>query len=70
MALLKRGRPGALGSRHINIRYFWLTDRASSGEIIIEHCPTEKMVANVLTKPLQGEQFRREREMLTNLSDV
>jgi hypothetical protein len=66
MALIRRGSPGASGSRHINIRYFWLKDRVDQGEVTIHHMPTERMVANVLTKPVQGAQFIRERDMLTN----
>jgi hypothetical protein len=70
MALIKRGRPGASGSRHISIRYFWLSDRAAAGEVNILHSPTEEMVANILTKPLQGAQFLAERAMLTNWPDA
>ena len=42
IALIRRGQPGALGSRHINIRYFCLKDRMDNGEVIISHLPTEK----------------------------
>jgi hypothetical protein len=34
-------------------------------EMIIEYCPTAKMIANVLTKPLGGRQFISERNALT-----
>ena len=33
--------------------------------IRIEYMPTKMMIANVLTKPLQGEQFRVETAMIT-----
>jgi len=66
MALMKRGGPGSERSRHINIRHFWLTERVEKGEVIIEHLGTEKMFANLLTKPVQGAQFARERMGLTN----
>jgi hypothetical protein len=68
MALMKRGGPGSERSRHINIRHFWLKERVAKGEVIIEHLGTEKMFANVLTKPVQGAQFARERMGLTNWS--
>ena len=29
-------------SRHINIRYFWVTDRIKNEDIMLEYCPTEK----------------------------
>ena len=66
MALMKRGGPGSDRSRHINIRHFWLCEKVADGEVIIEHLGTEHMVANLLTKPVQGAQFVRERRGLTN----
>ena len=69
MALLKRGRPGAEGSRHIDIRYFWLKERVDGGEVRVEHIGTEDMFSNSLTKPTQGAQFIRERAGLTNWPD-
>jgi hypothetical protein len=67
LALIKRGRPGAEGSRHIAIRHFWLKERVEGHEVSLEHLSTQKMgPANVLTKPVQGGQFVQEREMLTN----
>jgi hypothetical protein len=66
MALMKRGGPGSERSRHINIRHFWLAERVDGGEVVIEHLGTEKMFANMLTKPVQGAQFASERMGLTN----
>ena len=39
-------------TRHINIRYFLITDRVKKGEVSIEYCPTGDMLADVFTKPL------------------
>ena len=66
MALMKRGGPGSERSRHINIRHFWLCEKVKDGEVVIEHLGTEKMFANALTKPVQGQQFVQERRGLTN----
>ena len=44
-------------TRHINIRFFFVKDRVQSGELSIEYCPTDEMVADFFTKPLQGEKF-------------
>ena len=65
MALIERGRSGAERTRHIHIRYFWVKERVDTKEARIEYLPTEDMYANVLTKPLQGAQFVRERDGLT-----
>ena len=66
IALVKAGRPGNERSRHINIRYFWVTERVEEKEIQVVHMPTAMMIANLLTKPLQGSQFRSEARMLSN----
>ncbi len=41
-----------------------------SNELKIEYLPTEEMVADVLTKPLQGDLFRRMRNKLLNVDDA
>lgn len=66
MALIKRGGPGSERSRHINIRHFWLNEKVAQEEVLIEHLGTADMFANILTKPVQGAQFDRERQGLTN----
>ena len=44
-------------SRHINIRYFFITDRLSTDNITLRYCQTEHMLADFLSKPLQGGLF-------------
>ena len=44
-------------TRHINVRYFLITDRIKKGDLIIVHCPTDMLIADFYTKPLQGKQF-------------
>ncbi|MGL6132319.1 MAG: Ty1/Copia family ribonuclease HI [Fusobacteriaceae bacterium] len=64
--LLERNGKASSGKRtkHINIRYFFITDRISKGEVRVEWCPTNDMVADYMTKPLQGSAFRRFRDMI------
>ncbi len=57
-------------SRHIDIRYFFIKDRVDSGEIDIVHCPTEMMVADFFTKPLQGALFRKLKSVIMGEIDV
>jgi hypothetical protein len=66
MALMKRGGPASERSRHIDIRQFWVKERVDAGEMVVRHLPTALMFANIMTKPLQGQQFVAERVMLTN----
>ena len=66
--LEKNGRSSASKrSRHMNIRYFYVTDRVKSGEIRIEYCPTDQMRGDFFTKPLQGSKFFRDRDLLMNI---
>jgi len=44
-------------SRHIDIRYFFIKDRVKTEGISIVHCPTDEMLADFFTKPLQGNLF-------------
>ena len=66
MALVKKGKGSSDRTKHINIRYFFVKDRVESGDIQIEYLPTGEMIADVLTKPLQGEPFRNMRKQLLN----
>jgi hypothetical protein len=51
-------RSSSKRTRHINIRYFFVTDRVKANEVSIEYCPTGEMNADFYTKPLQGSAFR------------
>ena len=44
-------------TRHMNIRFFNITDRVEKGEAEIMWVPREDMVADYLTKALQGAEF-------------
>ena len=56
-------------TRHINIRYFFVTDRVNKKEIEMAYCPTGDMTADLLTKPLQGSQFKRFRDAILNIQE-
>ncbi len=64
-----RGSSGK-GTRHINVRYFFIADRVKSGEIRIEYCPTGIMLADYFTKPLQGILFWKLRDMIMGNIDI
>ncbi len=51
-------------TRHINIRYYFITDRVNMRETSIDRCPTKKMVADYMSKPLQGSLFRELRDYI------
>jgi hypothetical protein len=66
--LEKNGRASSSKrTRHINIRYFFVTDRISKGEVTVQYCPTGDMLADFFTKPLQGTPFRKFRDEIMNV---
>ena len=46
-------------TRAMNIHYFFITDQSKRGNVEIEYCPTRIMVADYMTKPLQGALFKK-----------
>ena len=59
MKLAKNGRASSgKHTRHINIRYFFVTNKIRTNEVRIDYCPTEFLVADFYTKPFQGTLFR------------
>ena len=56
-------------SRHMNIRFF-LKDIISRESIEIKHCPTDEMLADFFTKPLQGKLFKKLRDKIMGLTYV
>ena len=56
-------------SRHVDIRFFFIKDRIDKGEMEVAFCGTNDMVADYLTKPLQGEKFRGFRNDILGLEN-
>jgi hypothetical protein len=59
IASIKKGKPSNDKSRHVHIRYFWIKELLENKDITLEHCGTNMMIADVLTKPLTGDTFVR-----------
>jgi hypothetical protein len=55
------------GSKHIHIRYFFATDKIEKKEIRLIYCPTDKMIADYSTKPLQGAKFIEFRDLILGI---
>ena len=50
-------------TRALNIRYFMITDQIKRGNVNVKYCPTDNMIGDYMTKPLQGikfDKFKRE----------
>ena len=64
--LVKNGKSTSDRTRHIAIRFFFIADKVASKEIKVEYMATGDMIADILTKPLQGQLFLKLREKLLN----
>ena len=56
-------------TRHIDVRYYFVKDQIDKKLMRLEYCPADLMVADMLTKPLQGTQFHHLRARLLNYAD-
>ena len=57
-------------TKHMDNRYFWIKDRLSTEGINVVYCPTEKMLADFFTKPLQGNLFRKFRDVVLGYKHI
>lgn len=46
-------------TRHVNIRYHFVRDSVESGEVDLDWIPTERQLADIMTKPLERAAFTR-----------
>ena len=46
-------------TKHMDIHYFYVSDHIRNKTLSLKHCPTEEMLADYFTKPLQGALFVR-----------
>ena len=60
-------RSSSKRTRALNIRYFFLTDQIQQGNLKVKYCPTDKMVADYLSKPLMGKQYETFRKTIMGM---
>jgi hypothetical protein len=51
-------------SKHLSIKYFFVTDLINRKQISIKYCPTDGMLADYITKPLAGRKFQQHCSMI------
>jgi hypothetical protein len=68
MNLAMNGRSNSDRTKHIKLRYFFIKQFIDNGEFELEYCPTDMMIADILTKPLQGATFKRLRDLLLGVT--
>ena len=60
MLLERNGRHSSTKrTKHMDIQYFYVGDHIQNKTLSLHHCPTEEMLADYFTKPLQGSLFVR-----------
>jgi hypothetical protein len=64
ITLVTKGHSTSDRTRHVAIRYYWVHDLIARNQASVVYVPTHDMVADILTKPLQGVQFARLRDIL------
>ena len=68
MRIAKNGvRSCGQNSRHYLIRYYFIKDRLAKDNIEIQYCPTQQMLADFFTKPLQGSLFKLLRDVIMGI---
>ena len=56
-------------TRHLDVKYFYITDHVKSGDIEIQHCSTDRLPADFMTKAVQGSLFIKFRNMIMGLDE-
>lgn len=51
-------------SKHIEVRFYYLRDLTKEGKVKLMHCGTQDQLADIMTKPLKLETFRKLKGML------
>ena len=46
-------------TKHVDIKYHFIRDLVEAGRIKLTYCPSEDMVADMLTKGLHTQQFEK-----------
>ena len=55
--LVKNGRSTSDRTKHIALRRFFIKQHLDDGAFSLQHCESENMIADILTKPLQESNF-------------
>ena len=51
-------------TKHIDISYHFIREQVNKNAICVKYCPTESMIADIMTKPLSKPTYERFRDLL------
>ena len=57
------------GTRHVKIKYFFVTNKVMNNELKVIYCPTKKMIGDFFTKSLQGALFIEHRNAILGIKE-
>ena len=59
--LLEKNARKSMGkqSHALNVQYFFISDQVNQGNLNVKYCPTDEMIGEFMTKPLQGLKFMK-----------
>jgi hypothetical protein len=70
MKLMTKGNSISNKSKHMRVRYFYVKEKIDDSIINLNYTPTHLMIADLLTKPLFGKQFRTFVQQIYNNEDI
>ena len=58
-------------SKHIELRFHYIREQVSKGNVTVEYCKAEEQLADLMTKPIQVSRFKQIcSELVNNLEDL
>ncbi len=45
-------------TKHINIQHHFVREKVEQKQVELKYCPTNKMIVDILTKPIPRDQFK------------
>jgi hypothetical protein len=57
-------------AKHVNIRFFFITDQINKGKLSVEWCTTGNMIGDFAAKPLQGAAFKKFRDCIMGVVPI
>lgn len=61
--LIKSGQMSSR-SKHIDVRYYYISEKYDEGLFKLMHCPSEEQLADIFTKPLQCVKFKKFKDVM------
>jgi hypothetical protein len=64
--IMAKNKSSGSNTRHVRLQYHFIRELVSEGEVKVEYCPTDRMIADIMTKALPKPRFEELRNVLMN----